>query len=212
MNPQKSILESGLYFPNNFARIFMLSLEDVIGVNGLNAILNQAGQSDFIGNYPPNDTDKEFDYSYFSSIAGALEELYGSKGARILAVRAGNVTFKQMLKDFGEPLDIKNESFTTKPLVEKVSAGLAIISDTFSNTKEAPIILTEGDHFLCSVKYCPSCWGRTTSTPSCYLISGILQASLKWVTSGCEFNITQTKAHSCGDASCDFIVPATPLN
>lgn len=210
MSPIDPILESGLYFPNNVARIFMLSLEDVLGVNGLNATLRQAGQEEYIGNYPPNDTDKEFDYSYFSSVAAALDEMYGSKGARLLAIRAGLVTFNQMLKDFGEPMDIHSSDFQAKSLTDKIAAGLMIITNIFSNTKEKPVILTDKGHFVYTVHYCPACWGRTTSEPSCYLISGILRASLHWVTSGMEFEVSQTKAHSCGDPTCDFAIPVTP--
>jgi hypothetical protein len=34
------IPDSGLFYPNNLARITLLALEDVMGANGLNAILN----------------------------------------------------------------------------------------------------------------------------------------------------------------------------
>jgi hypothetical protein len=207
MNSIKSIPESGIYIPNNFARMFMLSLEEVMGVNGLNAILNEAGQSALIGNYPPNDLDYEFDISYFSAIAGALEELYGLRGARVFAVRAGTATFKQILMDTSEPVDVNSESYQSKPLVEKISFGLSVIRDTFSNTKDTAIPRTEEGSFLYSVQYCPVCWGRKTSVPSCYLISGLLQASIRWSTNGKEVVIEQTKAHSCGDATCDFIIP-----
>jgi hypothetical protein len=69
------IAESGLYYQNDLARIALLALEDVMGTNGLNAILNLSGQSQFIGNYPPDNLVSEFDYSHFSSIIGAVEEM-----------------------------------------------------------------------------------------------------------------------------------------
>jgi len=212
MSPIAPILESGLYLPNNIARIFMLSMEEVLGKHGLNTVLIQAGQEVFIGNFPPNDTEKEFDYSYFSSIAAALEDVYGSKSARMMAARSGNVAFNQMLKDFGEPVDIHSSDFQAMPLSEKINADLIFIRGMFSNTKEEPAVRLDSGHFLYSVHYCPACWGRITKEPSCNLISGILQASLRWVTGGMEFNIKQTKAHSCGDPTCDFEIPPEPIN
>ena len=211
MSPIKPILESGLYFPNNVARIFMLSLEEVLGIHGLNAVLIQAGQQDFIGNYPPNDTDKEFDYAYFSSIAAALEDVHGKKGAQMMSRRSGNITFNQILKDFGEPFDVHAAGFVSKPLEEKISAGLMVIRNMFSNTREEPVVRLDSGHFLYSVQFCPACWGRTTAEPGCYLISGILHASMRWVTDGLDFDVRQTKAHSCGDTSCDFEIPPAPV-
>lgn len=210
MSPIAPIPESGLYFPNSVARIFMVSMEEVLGKNGLNTVLNQAGQAVFIDNYPPNDTEKEFDYSYFSSIAAALEDVYGNRGARMMAARSGNLVFNQMIKDFGEPFNIHDSGFQAQPLSEKISAGIMIIRGMFSNTKEEPFVRLDSGHFLYSVHYCPACWGRTTNEPTCYLIASILQASLRWVTGGLEFNIAQTHAHSCGDATCDFEIPPEP--
>lgn len=208
----KIIPQSGLFYPNNLSRIFLLSMEDVIGVKGLNMILNLAGLSDLIANYPPQNNESEFDFSKVSAIIGSLDEIYGQKGARVLALRAGNEMFKEMLSNIGEPIDVKDDNFQLKPLTEKMKLGLSVIRTTFSKTKTASIPQTEDGQFFYSVQYCPACWGRTTSTPACFLVSGLLQASLRWVTCGKEFEITQTSAHSCGDSACDFIVPNTPIN
>ena len=49
MPPEKS----GYYYPNKFARIFLDAMEEVMGKNGLNAVLHLAGLDNLIGNYPP---------------------------------------------------------------------------------------------------------------------------------------------------------------
>jgi predicted hydrocarbon binding protein len=211
MNPIAAIPESGLYFPNNIARIIMLSMEEVLGEHGFNSVLNQAGQSVLIGNYPPNDMEKEFDYSYFSAISAALELVYGDKSARMLAKRSGNVAFRQMIKDFGEPVNIHTDAFKALPVDEKIATGLKVVRGMFSNTKEEPIVRLDSGHFLYSVHYCPACWGRTTAEPACHLVTSILHASLSWVTDGLEFNIVQTSAHSCGAPTCDFEIPPNPI-
>jgi hypothetical protein len=207
------IPESGLYYPNNLARITLLALEDVMGANGLNAILNLAGQSPLIGNYPPDDMDNEFDFSYFSSIIGAMDEMYGPRGGRILAMRAGYATFKQILTNIGEAVDVNDEGFMAMPLTEKVRVGFSLVGITFSqSTKNVPAIQEEENQFLYSLKYCPVCWGRTTDAPACFIITGLLRASLRWVTHGLEFNVTQNAALSCGAPTCDFIIPKLPIS
>jgi hypothetical protein len=71
------IPKSGLYYPNKIARIAILALEDVMGKNGLNAILNLANLPQLMDNYPPDNLERGFDFADFSSINAALEELYG---------------------------------------------------------------------------------------------------------------------------------------
>ncbi len=81
MPPEKS----GFYYPNKFARITIEALEQVMGKNGLNAILHLAGLSEYINNYPPNNLEKEYDFAYFTALCVALEEMYGPRGGRGLA-------------------------------------------------------------------------------------------------------------------------------
>ena len=48
------VQKTGLYYPNKFGLIIIKSLEEVMGRNGLNAILNLAGLNNYIENYPPD--------------------------------------------------------------------------------------------------------------------------------------------------------------
>ena len=83
------------YYPNKFARIMLASLEEVMGKNGLNALLHLADLSKYIMTRPPDNLKKEFPFSDFTALQIALEDMYGPRGGRGLAVRAGRVTFKQ---------------------------------------------------------------------------------------------------------------------
>ena len=93
--------KSGMYYPNKFGLITIKSLEEVMGKNGLNAILNLAGLNHYIENYPPDNLDKGFDFAELSAIGSSLEEMYGPRGGRGLALRAGRATFSDALRNFG---------------------------------------------------------------------------------------------------------------
>ena len=93
--------KSGLYYPNKFGLITIKSLEEVMGKNGLNAILNLGSLNHYVENYPPDNLDKGFDFSELSAIGSALEEMYGPRGGRGLALRAGRATFSDALRNFG---------------------------------------------------------------------------------------------------------------
>jgi len=73
---------SGLYYPNKMTRIFLLAMEEIMGKNGLNAVLNMSKLPELIDNYPPDDLGKEFDFAKFTALNAALEEMYGPRGGR----------------------------------------------------------------------------------------------------------------------------------
>ena len=76
------VQKAGLYYPNKFGLITIKSLEEVMGKNGLNAILNLGGLNNYIENYPPDNLDKGFDFAELSALGSALEEMYGPRGGR----------------------------------------------------------------------------------------------------------------------------------
>ena len=203
--------KSGLYYPNNLARIAFLALEDVMGANGLNALLSLANKREYIGNFPPDDMESQVDFADMSTIIGTLDEMYGIRGSRVLAMRTGMAVFDETLKNIGEAVDVNDEGFVAMPMIEKMRVGLSFVGISLTqSTKNMPVMREEADHFVYSFQYCPVCWGRKTAEPSCHLLAGTLRGGLRWVTRGTNFNVTQVKAHSCGDATCDFVIPFEP--
>jgi hypothetical protein len=84
------IPKSGFYYANKFTRISLHAYEEVMGKNGLNAILNLAGLSNLIDNPPPDNLEREFDFADFTAIHIGLEEMYGPRGGPLQAkIRIG---------------------------------------------------------------------------------------------------------------------------
>ena len=69
---------SGLYYPNKIARIALHALEDVMGKNGVNAILNLANLPHLVDNFPQDNLNREFDFAYFSE-SGDIELIESDK-------------------------------------------------------------------------------------------------------------------------------------
>ena len=206
----KTIPDSGVLYPNSFVHHLLVSLEDVLGKNGVKAILNMAGQSSMIDNYPPDDMTPAVDIARYSSIIGALDDMYGDRGAQVLALKAGNVLFTETMKKAGDPLSVSSDAFKAISIEEKVERGLVMIQNFVSKTSITSIPRTADGHFLYVVDKCPMCYGRETKTPRCYLTAGLLQAAIRYATDGLEFSVTQIKGHSCGDPSCDYVIPVIP--
>ena len=206
------IPKSGLYYPNKIARIAIGSLEDVMGKNGLNAILNLANLPYLIDNKPPDNLERQFDFADFSSIWGALEEMYGPRGGRGLALRAGRATFVSGLRNFGAMAGVGDMAFKVLPLQVKMRIGLPAMAKIFSQTSDQLSTVAEkDDHFVYTIHRCPVCWGRKTDKPACFVATGLLQESLKWVSGGNEFRVNQSRAKSVGDDTCDFIILKEPI-
>lgn len=207
------IPKSGLYYPNKIARIALLALEEVMGRNGLNAILNLANQPHLINNYPPDNLDRAFDFADFSAIQGALEEMYGWRGGRGLALRAGKATFTNALKNFGALAGVGDLAFKVLPVSAKLRIGIPAMAKVFSTTSDQRSTVEEReDHYVYTIHRCPVCWGRKTDKPACFIATGLLQAAGKWISGGMEFEITQVTAKSTGDLTCDFIIQKEPIN
>ena len=101
MNDKLQIKESEqLYYPNKMGRIVLTAMENITGRHGVNAILNLAKLHHLVNNYPPNNLDLGFTFEEFSAIQQTIEEMYGVRGGRGLALRAGRETWKYALKEF----------------------------------------------------------------------------------------------------------------
>jgi len=207
------IPKSGLYYPNKFALITIKALEEVMGRNGLNAIMNLAHQPQLIDNYPPDNLNREFDFADFSSINTALEEMYGARGGRGLALRAGRSTFTDALRNFGALAGVGDLAFRVLPLQIKLRIGLPAMAKIFTQVSDQHSTVKEfEDHFVYTIHRCPVCWGRSgLDKPVCFVATGLIQASLKWVSGGMEFSIHETRCIAMGDEVCDFVINKTPV-
>ena len=67
------------YWPNKMGRMMLLSLEDVMGKNGVNAVLNLAKLRHRINNYPPNNLDLGWSFDEMGALNQALEDMYGPR-------------------------------------------------------------------------------------------------------------------------------------
>ena len=67
--------KSGLYYPNKIGRIYLMAMEEVMGSNGIKAVLNLAKAPELIDNYPLNNLGREFDFGDFGAIGQAISSM-----------------------------------------------------------------------------------------------------------------------------------------
>ncbi len=208
------IPKSGYYYPNKAGRIILESLINVMGKNGLNAILNLAHLPNLIDNYPSDNLAREFDFSDVSAINQALEEMYGPRGGRGLALRAGRSTFADVLRNFGALAGVGDLAFRVLPLSTKMRIGIPTMAKIFSQISDQHSTVEEAENeFIYTIHRCPVCWGRSgLDKPVCYVAVGLLQEGLKWLSGGSEFRVNESHCIAMGDPKCVFVIQKIPIS
>ena len=213
MPPERK--QSGYYYPNKFARITIEAMEEVMGENGLKAILNLAGLSHLIGNYPPDNLEKEFDFADYTALNVALEDMYGPRGGRGLALRAGRATFAQGLRAFGALAGVGDLAFKVLPLNAKLKIGVPAMANIFSQfSDQISNVYEEGnDRIIYTLERCPMCWERKSDDRAvCFVGQGLLQEGLRWVSGGHEFKVDMEACIAKGDEMGKYIIYKEPIS
>ncbi len=205
--------KSGLYYPNLMGRIYLQALEEVMGKSGVNALLNLASLKELISGYPPANLDREFDFSDFSAIGQALEDMYGPRGGRGLGVRAGRAAFAEGLSKFGATAGVADLAFKVLPMGTKLKVGLKAMAETFNKFSDQRSSVTEEEeYFIYRIHQCPGCWERKSDRCICFAAIGILQEGLHWVSGGKNFRVEEVACTAQGHESCTIHVYKEPLN
>ncbi len=203
---------SGNFYPNKLARIYIGAIEEVMGKNGLNAILNLAGLAHLIDNYPPDNFDKQFDFADFSALCWALEEMYGPRGGRGLELRAGRAGFALGLPGFGPLAGAGDLAFKVLPLGAKLKAGIPALAKIFTQfSDQVSEVEDKGDYYTYTMKPCPNCWGRTSDRPICFAGMGVIEEGLHWVSGGRKFRVDEIECIAAGGNICTYAIYKEPI-
>jgi len=204
--------KSGYYYPNRMVRIYLDAIQEIMGAHGVKALLNLANMQHLIDNYPPDNLNKEFDFADFTRLNEAMEQMYGPRGGRALALRAGRTAFDQGFKDFGAMAGIADQTFRLLPLSTKLKVGLRAMAVAFSSSSDqVSYVRDEPDRFVYVIERCPCCWERHTAAPICHAAMGVIQEGVSWGTGGIKFKMSEVACIAMGDKSCDFAISKKPV-
>lgn len=201
------------FYPNLIARLYLMSLEDVMGRNGVNALLNLSGARHMVNSYPSNNLKREFPFGDLTAISKATETMYGPRGARGMELRAGRYAFNLGLKEFGPLLGMADLALKLMPMTMKMKIVLNATAQTFDRFSDQPTRVEERKgQFLYIIDRCPVCWGRKSDRPCCHLAQGILEEALTWVTGGHSFHMEEIECRAMGANACIFAIDKDPVD
>jgi len=184
-----------------------------MGVNGVDAVLRLSPFENPIQNYSQLNTNTPLSFEAVSLLQSTLEQVYGSRSGRGLALRIGRESFKYGLKEYGLMLGLTEMAFRLLSLPVKLHIGAKIFADLFNKHTDQRVRVEEKDNkIFWHIERCPLCWDRKAEEPICHLAVGLLQESLYWLSGGKIFNVEETTCIAKGDAVCTIVIDQTPLS
>ncbi len=200
------------YYPNQMGRIILMSMEEVMGRNGVNALLKLASQPSLIENYPSDDTKLGFPFSTVGALGGTLEQAYGPHGGRGLATRIGRACFNYGVRQYSTQMGLAEIAFRLLPLPAKLITGAKSLAELFNKFTDQRVRVEEdGKKLLWHIERCPLCWGRHAHEPVCHLAVGLLQEALYWLSGGKLFNVEEQTCIAMGDKMCTIVIDQSPI-
>jgi len=200
------------HYPQKMGRIILHGFEEVIGKSGVESVLYLASLENSNWSRPSAHDERAFSFEEISKLHQSLEQAYGPRGGRGLALRAGRACFKYGIKEYGSMLGLTEMAFRLLPIATKLHTGARVFSDLFNKHSDQRVRIEETDEsILWHIERCPLCWERTADEPVCHLAVGLLQEALYWLSGGKVFNVEETACHARGDAYCTIAIQKIPL-
>jgi predicted hydrocarbon binding protein len=196
-------VSNSLYYPNRFVCYFLQAMAEVMGQHGLDETLVLAN----VRQAPPDTLDRDFPFEQIAALNAALDNLYGQRGGRGMALRAGRAWFAQGMKSFGALGGIGDPAFRRLPLDDRMRLALQAqaevftrFSDQYSRVEAAPGVY----RFI--VEPSPFAWGLHTEKPVCHPLVGLLQECARLASNGRDFTVRETHCVACGDPACIIVI------
>ncbi|MBI5935147.1 MAG: 4-vinyl reductase [Chloroflexi bacterium] len=192
---------------NALVRQALVAAQEVMGENGLNAVLRASGLEHFVGNFPPNDLNPSIQASQYARFNAAIEEFYG-RGGRGMLKRIGKASFEYGMREqsallgiaAGAALKLLPERQKIKFILNQVAGALKK-----TNPQVEAWVDDSGERVAYLESTCAICQGRASQTPVCHLYVGSIGEAVRWAT-GREHEIIETQCIARGDPHCRFEV------
>ncbi len=196
-------MSTSLYYPNRFVYYLLRAMEEVMGKHGLDETLSVA----HVETEPPDTLDREYPFERIAALNTALDEMYGPRGGRGMALRAGRAWFAQGMKGFGALSGIGDPAFRRLSVNDRVRLALQAQAEIFTRfSDQNSHVETDGDSLRFVIEASPFAWGLQTEKPICHPLVGLLQECARWASNGRDYAVRETHCIACGDPVCIIVI------
>ncbi len=174
---------------DNFSmRVWMETIENIVGPGGLKSVLNYAHLQKYINDVPPDNDNLEIPAEDFRHLHLSLIDLFGDKGARALQLRVGREFVRigvekrsSLARALRVGVRLLPETKRMKLALDKWIEGA---EQRFpSQLEESRFEIREEEDCMIFIdRDNVSSSGITSEKPVCGAFVGVLQALMEWVT------------------------------
>ena len=189
---------------NALVRQALTSAQEVMGENGLNAVLRSSGLERFIGNFPPDNLEPSIRASEYAKLNAAIESFYG-RGGRGMLRRIGKASFQYAVREQSALLGIAGVALKLLPEKQRIKFILNSMAGALkkSNPQIEAWVDDKGERLAYMESTCAICYDRHSTDPICHLYAGSIAEAVQWAT-GREYKIIETHCLAKGDEYCRF--------
>ncbi len=204
-------LPEDLHYVNALLLQTMVGIEDVLGQNGLTAVLRESGLDRYIDNPPPNNLEHGILAREFAQLNAAVETFTGRAGKGMLR-RIGRSAFDWASKEQIKTMGLANLALKALPQKLRMQAILMGIKKGLINNldySKIDIAFDSGTHiFTNHTNAIPHM--RSSKTPVCHMLVGTLEQAMAFATgkSWQDFDVVETECRATGAAACRFEIKA----
>lgn len=189
---------------NALVRQALVASQEVMGENGLNAVLRSAGLERFIGDLPPDDMEPGVKTSEYARFNQAIEDFYG-RGGRGILQRVGRASFQYGVREQAALLGIAGVALKVLPTKQRIKFILNAMVNALK--KSNPQVDAWSGELNGKIVYvdrtCAICYDRHADKSICHLYIGSISEAVKWAT-GDNYQVIETHCIAKGDDFCCF--------
>ncbi len=196
-----------------YMRWALLAAEEVVGKQGMSAILRQIDLARLIDNYPPEvlQASGNFKYADYANLNCGLLEFFGRAG-KSMTMRVGRISarhgIEQQSELFGIAVLVASKIL---PLPTQIKKGLESMQNGYRRLMPNVKLSLEdhGDKIVYITETCSLCAGKEANSHICWTFSGVLQGLLSWQT-GKELEIDEVQCRAQGAPACVWEIGKKP--
>ncbi|MBI4928855.1 MAG: hypothetical protein HY835_13890 [Anaerolineae bacterium] len=182
-------------------KVLLEGVKEIVGAQEAVALLKRAGKSSCAQAGLP-----------LNRVNAVFIEQYGAQSGQGVALRAGRAVFKHGLNRWGEQAGITGMDYRLLPAPKRVRAGLQIMAGIFTLSTGLNVEISEEEQaWIWRVDSCAGDQDLHASAPMCFMVVGILQEFMGWVSGGKYYRITETRCTYAGAPTCTFRIEKKAL-
>lgn len=191
---------------NALMRQAILAIEEVMGVQGRNVVLREAGLDRYVESLPPDDLEPGAHASEYAALNQAVLSFYGRAGRGMLQ-RIGRASFRYGVEEQAALMGLVGVGLKVMPQKTRVRFILNQVAKALMDTNDDVCITVEEtpEGILFSDYSCAICYGRQWEQPACHLLVGSVSEAVQWAT-GREYPVQEIGCRAMGDRACRFLV------